>query len=103
MRLYVVGTDDRQRQGIYRAMIAPAGDPALLERDGAGSMPADWFEEIDVAGENGGIVKMRRPKNFTIEFVNGCAEHVPSNLAKYMIERKLARATPIIIPAGVSA
>ncbi len=45
---------------------------------------ADWMDEE------------RKPKMFSVTFVDGCAE-VPDNLGQYMLDRELAKASPIIL------
>lgn len=82
MRVYYAGNP---RANII-VTVAPAADPRGVK----GGVIADW---LNADGS---------PKNIEVAFVNGSVE-LPDELAKYLIDAKLARRTALIIPEGVSA
>lgn len=96
MRVYVVGHDERQRTGIFRTYVTPAADPAMLQKHGREGMPEEWFE---MGVDPNDDAKMRKqPASFCVTFVNGVSEdQVPDSVYRYMLDRKLAQKTSLIV------
>ena len=41
-----------------------------------------------------------KPKSFEVKFVDGMAE-IDKNLAQYLLDKKMAQKSPIILPKGI--
>lgn len=68
---------------VFVMFVAPAGDTEFTK----GDIPASWVDENKV------------PVQFTVEFKFGRAE-VPDDIGKYMVARKLAKRTQLLLPNG---
>jgi hypothetical protein len=82
MRVYYAGNP----RANITLTVAPAADPAGVK----GGVIGAWLNDDG------------SPKNIEIAFAHGSAE-LPDELAKYLIDAKLARKTALIIPQGVAA